>query len=116
MHFRANAETPPEFAPLDESLRLPSDLRMLQKLWAAFHKLGGCATCVAVITSHIQRLAFDNYPDRRIDNGIPGSGRSPVRIRGTQGGIHEALFKCNGSDVDAGRLAGSCAAGGPGAE
>jgi hypothetical protein len=34
-------------------------------------RLAADARRVAVITSHQQRLVFDNCSDRRIDNGIP---------------------------------------------
>src|SRR6266481_7483248 len=45
-----------------------------------------------------------------------GSGWSPVRIGGIQGGINETSFESNGGTIDAGRLAGRCAAGAAGAK
>jgi hypothetical protein len=42
-----------------------------EELWTAFHKFGADARHIAVITSPIQRLPFDNGLNRRIDIGIP---------------------------------------------
>jgi hypothetical protein len=84
MHFRSNAETPPEFALLHESLRLPSDMktpqivgsvpqaRWMRGVWPLL-LLGYSAGHLTIVRTG---ALIPEFPD---------SGRSPVRIRGTAG-------------------------------